>query len=132
MGKTNLVHRFVKASQDTKNISPTIGVEFGTRMITLSDHKKIKTQIWDTGKMVTIKLGRNNIDRLPLRKSDLNYRHYRKALGAIVVYDITKERTFINVRRWIESIRDQADPNVVITLVGNKIDLRERQEVSTM
>jgi Ras-related protein Rab-11A len=58
-------------------------------------------------------------------------RHYRRALGAIVVYDITKERTFTNVKRWIEAIREQADPNVVIVLVGNKIDLRDCQVVST-
>ena len=50
MGKTNLVHRFVKpASDDCKNIPPTIGVEFGTRIVTLSDSRRIKTQIWDTG-----------------------------------------------------------------------------------
>ena len=48
--------------------------------------------------------------------------HYRKALGALVVYDITKLKTFENVKRWIESIREQADPNIVIVLVGNKID----------
>lgn len=49
VGKTNLVHRFVKGTQeDTKNISPTIGVEFATRIVTLSDQKRIKTQIWDT------------------------------------------------------------------------------------
>lgn len=48
-----------------------------------------------------------------------------------MVYDITKERTFVNVRRWIEAIREQADPNVVIVLVGNKVDLRDYQVVST-
>ena len=47
------------------------------------------------------------------------------------MYDITKERTFANVRRWIEAIREQADPNVVIVLVGNKVDLRDYQVVST-
>ena len=49
VGKTNLVHRFVKGShQEIKNISPTIGVEFATRIVTLSDQRRIKTQIWDT------------------------------------------------------------------------------------
>lgn len=38
------------------------------------------------------------------------------------MYDITKLKTFENVKRWIESIREQADPNIVIVLVGNKID----------
>lgn len=49
VGKTNLVHRFVKGNgQDTKNIAPTIGVEFATKIVTLSDQRRIKTQIWDT------------------------------------------------------------------------------------
>ena len=50
--------------------------------------------------------------------------HYRKALGALVVYDITKEKTFHNVKKWIEGIRDHASPNVVIVMVGNKTDLK--------
>lgn len=50
VGKTHLVHRFVKNNnEDTKNIPPTIGVEFGTRIVQTSDSRKIKTQIWDTG-----------------------------------------------------------------------------------
>ena len=55
VGKTHLVHRFVKNNnEDTKNIPPTIGVEFGTRIVQTSDSRKIKTQIWDTGKYSVI------------------------------------------------------------------------------
>lgn len=45
-------------------------------------------------------------------------------MGALVVYDITKEKTYEGVRKWIESIRDHAASNVVIVLVGNKSDLK--------
>ena len=52
MGKTNLVHKFIKgAEQNASNISPTIGVEFATKLVRLKDGKKIKAQIWDTGNM---------------------------------------------------------------------------------
>lgn len=90
VGKTNLVHRFVKTYQDIKNISPTIGVEFGTRIVTLSDQKRIKTQIWDTGIYVISQLDSSSTVQSQPRNSPSNYRHYRNALGALVVYDITK------------------------------------------
>jgi GTPase SAR1 family protein len=54
------------------------------------------------------------------------FRHYRRASGAIIVYDITREKTFNNVKRWLENIKEQADPDVVIMLVGNKTDLPDR------
>lgn len=54
-----------------------------------------------------------------------SFSHYRKALGALVVYDIAKHDSFENTRRWVEGIREHAAMNVVIVLVGNKIDLRK-------
>jgi GTPase SAR1 family protein len=50
VGKTNLVQRFSRTGpSEGKNIAPTIGVEFSTRIVELENHKRIKTQIWDTG-----------------------------------------------------------------------------------
>ena len=57
--------------------------------------------------------------------------HYRKALGALVVYDITKPKSFENIKKWIHVIREQADSNVVIILVANKCDLRDQQIIMT-
>ena len=53
------------------------------------------------------------------------YRHYRKSIGALIVYDITKEQSFMSVRKWIEEVREHAEPEIVIMLVGNKLDLCE-------
>lgn len=50
-------------------------------------------------------------------------RHYRKTDAVLVVYDITKEKTFESVPKWIEDIRYFAEPNIVIYLIGNKTDL---------
>lgn len=51
--------------------------------------------------------------------------HYRKAYGALVVYDITKYESFENVKKWIEGIKEHAWQNVVIVMVGNKLDLKK-------
>jgi len=58
-------------------------------------------------------------------------RYYRGAVGALLVYDITKHGTFENVERWLKELRDHADANTVIMLVGNKSDLRHLRAVST-
>jgi len=42
----------------------------------------------------------------------LGCRHYRNAVGALIVYDITKERSFRDVRNWVHSVRENADPSV--------------------
>ena len=54
------------------------------------------------------------------------FSHYRRAEGALVVFDVTKEKTFENVSRWIEELRVQAEPDAIVVLVGNKIDLCEK------
>ena len=56
---------------------------------------------------------------------------YRGAVGALLVYDISKHVTFENVERWLKELRDHAEPNIVIMLVGNKSDLRNRRAVPT-
>jgi len=55
--------------------------------------------------------------------------YYRGALGAMVVYDITKRQSFDHVARWVDELRAQADSSVVIMLIGNKGDLVEQRVV---
>lgn len=81
------------------------------------DGKTIKAQIWDTA-------GQE-------RYRAITSAYYRGAVGALVVYDITKSVTFENVERWLKELRDHADPNIVIMLVGNKSDLRHLRSVQT-
>ena len=59
------------------------------------------------------------------------YRYYRGAVGALLVYDIAKHLTYENVERWLKELRDHADSNIVIMLVGNKCDLRHLRAVPT-
>ena len=57
--------------------------------------------------------------------------YYRGALGAMLVYDITKRQSFDHVARWIEELRAHADSSIVIMLIGNKGDLVDRRVVPT-
>merc|ERR1712032_145946 len=94
----------------------TIGVEFATRSLPV-DGKTIKAQIWDTAGQ----------ERYRAITSD----YYRGAVGALLVYDISKQVTFENVERWLNELRDHADNNIVIMLVGNKSDLKHLRAVPT-
>ena len=51
-------------------------------------------------------------------------------MGALLVYDIAKHLTYENVERWLRELRDHADSNIVIMLVGNKSDLKHLRSVS--
>ncbi|KAF5832756.1 ras-related protein YPTC6 [Dunaliella salina] len=115
VGKSNLLSRFTRNEFCLESKS-TIGVEFATRSIQV-DGKTIKAQIWDTA-------GQE-------RYRAITSAYYRGAVGALLVYDITKDVTFQNVERWLKELRDHADSNIVISLVGNKSDLKHLRSVST-
>lgn len=59
------------------------------------------------------------------------FRYYRGAVGALLVYDISKHLTYDNVERWLKELYDHADPHIVIMLVGNKSDLATQRTVPT-
>lgn len=115
VGKSNLLSRFTRNEFNLESKS-TIGVEFATRSIQV-DGKTIKAQIWDTA-------GQE-------RYRAITSAYYRGAVGALLVYDIAKHLTYENVERWLRELRDHADANIVIMLVGNKSDLRHLRAVPT-
>ena len=115
VGKSNLLSRFTRNEFNLDSKS-TIGVEFATRSIQV-DAKTIKAQIWDTA-------GQE-------RYRAITSAYYRGAVGALLVYDISKGQTYDNVTRWLKELRDHADANIVIMLVGNKSDLRHLRAVPT-
>jgi len=115
VGKSNLLSRFTRNEFNLESKS-TIGVEFATRSIQC-DSKTIKAQIWDTA-------GQE-------RYRAITSAYYRGAVGALLVYDISKAVSYENVERWLNELRDHADSNIVIMLVGNKSDLRHLRAVQT-
>ncbi|KAJ1379879.1 Small GTPase superfamily [Sesbania bispinosa] len=115
VGKSQILARFARNefSLDSKS---TIGVEFQTRTLVV-DHKTVKAQIWDTA-------GQE-------RYRAVTSAYYRGAVGAMLVYDITKRQTFDHIPRWLEELRSHADKNIVIILIGNKCDLENQRDVPT-
>ncbi|CAD8102204.1 unnamed protein product [Paramecium sonneborni] len=112
VGKTYILNQYVRGQQPKNNL-PTIGIEFATKTVTLQDGGKIQVSIWDTA-------GQE-------RYRAITTNHFRGASGALLVYDITKEKTFENLTRWMEELKTAANKDVVMFLVGNKTDLVERQ-----
>ncbi|ESW07280.1 hypothetical protein PHAVU_010G116500 [Phaseolus vulgaris] len=115
VGKTQILSRFAK-NEFCLDSKSTIGVEFQTRTVTINA-KLIKAQIWDTA-------GQE-------RYRAVTSAYYRGALGAMLVYDITKRQSFDHVARWVEELRAHADSSIVIMLVGNKADLVDQRVVTT-
>ncbi|KAK6945520.1 Small GTPase [Dillenia turbinata] len=115
VGKSNLLSRFTRNEFCLESKS-TIGVEFATRTLQV-EGRTVKAQIWDTA-------GQE-------RYRAITSAYYRGALGALLVYDVTKPTTFENVSRWLKELRDHADSNIVIMLIGNKTDLKHLRAVAT-
>merc|ERR1712216_442661 len=116
VGKSNLLTRFTR-DEFKQGSKSTIGVEFATRSIQV-DGKTVKAQIWDTA-------GQE-------RYRAITSAYYRGAVGALLVYDVTKEQTFESVKTmWLEELRSNADDNIIIMLVGNKKDLHHMRNVTT-
>lgn len=115
VGKSNLLSRFTRNEFNLESKS-TIGVEFATKSIQ-TEGKTIKAQIWDTA-------GQE-------RYRAITSAYYRGAVGALLVYDMSKKVTFENVSRWLEELRLHAEAGIVVMLVGNKSDLRQYRTVQT-
>ena len=107
VGKTSVVYRFVQ-DDFQENREPTIGAAFLTQRCRLED-RLIKFEIWDTA-------GQERFHSLaPM--------YFRNAQASAVVYDITKAASFEKAKNWVKELQRQANPHIVIALVGNKLDL---------
>ncbi|KAF8411431.1 hypothetical protein HHK36_003980 [Tetracentron sinense] len=113
VGKSQILARFSR-NEFSLDSKATIGVEFQTRTL-LIHHKSVKAQIWDTA-------GQE-------RYRAVTSAYYRGAVGAMLVYDITKRQSFDHIPRWLEELRSHADKNIVIILIGNKSDLEDQRDV---
>lgn len=99
--------RFVN-NEFQANKEPTIGAAFLTQKCRLED-RVLRYEIWDTA-------GQERFHSLaPM--------YYRNAQAAVVVYDITKAASLEKAKSWVKELQRQANPNIVIALAGNKLDL---------
>ncbi|EGO02419.1 hypothetical protein SERLA73DRAFT_175933 [Serpula lacrymans var. lacrymans S7.3] len=107
VGKSSVVLRFV-TNEFQSNKEPTIGAAFLTQKCRLED-RVLRYEIWDTA-------GQERFHSLaPM--------YYRNAQAAVVIYDVTKASSLDKAKSWVKELQRQAHPNIVIALVGNKIDL---------
>jgi len=114
VGKTNLLCRFTRNEFDLESRC-TIGIEFATKLSTVQG-KVVKSQIWDTA-------GQE-------RYRSITDAYYRGAVGALLVYDISRRSSFENLGRWLDELRDHAEDGCLpVMLVGNKSDLQHLRAV---
>ncbi|XP_014251556.1 ras-related protein Rab-4B [Cimex lectularius] len=113
-GKSCLLHQFIEKKFKSES-SHTIGVEFGTKIVTIGG-KNIKLQIWDTA-------GQE-------RYRCLTRSYYRGAAGALLVYDIANRESYNSLGEWLADAKSLASPNIVIILAGNKKDLEDERQVT--
>ncbi|XP_023557605.1 ras and EF-hand domain-containing protein [Octodon degus] len=109
VGKTSFLMRFCK-NEFQGDISTTIGVDCKMKTL-IVDGEETVLQLWDTA----------GLERFGI----ISKSYFRKASGVLLLYDITCERSFLNVREWLTMIEDASPQIVPIMLVGNKSDLRD-------
>lgn len=110
VGKSNLLSR-MNNNEFSEEFLSTIGVEFLTKVMEV-EGEKVKAQIWDTA-------GQE-------RYASMLGTYYKKAKGALLVYDVSDRASFNGIERWRSQLQQHSDPDVVMVLVGNKADLSKR------
>ncbi|XAR58185.1 hypothetical protein NMG60_11026597 [Bertholletia excelsa] len=114
VGKSNLLSRYAR-NEFNMHSKATIGVEFQTQSMEI-DGKEVKAQIWDTAGQERFRA--------------VTSAYYRGAVGALIVYDISRRTTFESVGRWLDELNTHCDTTVARILVGNKCDLENIRDVS--
>ncbi|XP_052184906.1 ras-related protein RABA5b-like [Diospyros lotus] len=114
VGKSNLLSRFARDEFDLHS-KATVGVEFQTQVVAV-DGKEVKAQVWDTAGQERFRA--------------VTSAYYRGAVGALIVYDISRRSTFDSIKRWLDELNTHCDTTVARMLVGNKSDLEDIRDVS--
>lgn len=117
VGKSALVCRFIhnKLLTDPK---ATVGINFlKQNLVDGETNDEYMLQIWDTA-------GQEKFQSVTTH-------HYRAADGALLVYDIANDKSFLNLDKWLNELRENTDPNLTVCMVGNKCDMGHQRVVST-
>ena len=94
----------------------TIGLDYRLKTMILNDQKIVKVQLWDTA-------GQDKF-----RAITRNY--YKGAKGIILIYDVTNIKSYENIKKWINEIKEEISENITIVLIGNKIDNENQRKIS--
>lgn len=115
VGKTSVIERYIN-NNFKDDYTCTIQAEQKTKIINEDSNTSIRMDIWDTAGQEKFR--------------SLTRQYYRDSQGAIIVFDITKKKTFDSLQTWIDDIQDYSDKDIPIIIVGNKSDLIDEREVS--
>ena len=119
-GKTTIANSYIRLEKIIITNSPTLGIDFATRIISLANGKRIKLICWDTA------------GQEKYRSIISNY--YKDICGVLLVYDITNRRSFNNLEYWLAETRKHnicRDHKHPILLIGTKQDLESKRRVDT-
>ena len=116
VGKTSLL-RALNGDVHCPLYEPTIGIDFGSRLVHLPEQKVIKTHIWDTA-------GQEYFS--PIVRT-----YYRDTAGAALVFDVTMKRSFERIQYWLNELKEVNENPGRLALVANKIDLARTRVIST-
>jgi len=110
VGKSSILNQFAEGVF-SETITPTLGIDYKINQVAVGD-KSIKLQIWDTAGQERFKSITENF--------------YKGAQGILLVFDLTDASSFANITTWLKNIYEKAGKNVVVCLVGNKLDLAKK------
>ena len=110
VGKSSIMYRFTEDNFNV-NIMGTAGIDIRKKVIKIND-TDMNLMIYDTA----------GHDRF----RQITKSQYKGARGIIVIYDVTDRKAFESVTDWMDHIKTNADSDVEIVLVGNKIDMTNR------
>ena len=108
VGKTAIINRYIDGKFDD-NYSCTINVQSRKKKISFNQDISIEMSIWDT-------CGEEKFRAITRQ-------YYRESNGILLVFDLNRNKTFLSLTKWIKEIKEVAPKDVVIVLVGNKVDL---------
>jgi Ras-related protein Rab-1A len=112
VGKTSILSKYA-SKMFNENYIATVGLDFFTKDETI-DNKIIRIKIWDTAGQERYKA--------------LTKCFFQKAQGVMVVFDVTNQKSFDDLKFWLDTIKTHIydDDYVPIVIIGNKIDLQKR------
>ena len=113
VGKTNFMTRFIE-NKFSEGYMTTSGIDLQTTDIQIKN-KKIRIQLWDTAGQEKYKSITKNL--------------FLKVMGAIIIYDITSEKSYINCKMWVQMIKEECGSHMQIIIVGNKSDLNDQRKI---
>ncbi|XP_019059987.1 ras-related protein Rab-26 isoform X2 [Fukomys damarensis] len=114
VGKTCLLVRFKDGAFLAGTFISTVGIDFRNKVLDV-DGMKVKLQIWDTA-------GQE-------RFRSVTHAYYRDAHALLLLYDVTNKASFDNIQAWLTEIQEYAQDDVVLMLLGNKVDSAQERVV---